>query len=76
MDECSEERRSISHVTYRRQTSRAGPTAGIKMIQRLMSVNHRNTESVQLVNLTQVITAVVEERREDHDTHTPVMKLH
>jgi len=41
-----------------------------------MSVNHRNTESVQLMNLTQVITAVVEERHEDHDTHSPVMKLH
>jgi len=62
-------------VTYRRQTALAGPTAGIKIIHRFMSVNHRNTESVQLMNLTQVITAVVEERREDHDTHTPVMML-
>ncbi len=72
----SEETQLLSDVTLMVKESLAGSTAGIKMVQPLLSVNYRNTHSVLLLSLTQVNTPVMEQREEDHEHQTSVMKLH
>uniref|UniRef100_A0A673NHL4 Ig-like domain-containing protein n=1 Tax=Sinocyclocheilus rhinocerous TaxID=307959 RepID=A0A673NHL4_9TELE len=57
---------SLSDVTYMVRDSQVG----------VFSVNYRNTHSVLLLSLTQVNTPVMEQREEDHATHTAVMQLH
>ncbi|KAF4088923.1 hypothetical protein AMELA_G00060300 [Ameiurus melas] len=74
MNRCTEERLSLSDVTYRMKRTLTGSTAGIKMV--LVSVVNRSTESVVLKHLMQVNTPVEEEREEAHTPHTPVMLLH
>ncbi len=72
----SEETQLRSDVTLMVKESLAGSTAGIKMVQPLLSVNYRNTHSVLLLSLTQLNTPVMEQREEDHEDQTSVMKLH
>ncbi len=73
---CSEERQSLSDVTYMLKESLAGDTDGIKKDQSLFSVNYRNTLSVLLLSLTQVNTAVMDQRQKDHAGHKRVTQLH
>ncbi len=72
----SEERQSLSDVTYLLKESLAGSTAGIKTVQTMFSVKDRNSHSVLLLSLTQVNTSVMEQREDDHEHHVAVMKLH
>ncbi len=71
---CSEERKSLSDVTYMLKESLAGATDGIKKIQEVFSVIDRNTHSVLLLSLTQVNTPVMD--LEDHTGLTAVIQLH
>ncbi len=73
---CSEERQSLSDVTYMMKESLAGDTDGIKKDQPVFSVNYRNTLSVLLLSLTQVNTPVKDQRPKDHAGHIRVIKLH
>ncbi len=73
---CSEERQSLSDVTYMLKESLAGATDGIKKDQPEFSVNYRNTLSVLLLSLTQVHTTVMDQRQKDHAGHILVIKLH
>ncbi len=73
---CSEERQSLSDVTYMMKESLAGATDGIKKVQSLFSVNYRNTLSVLLLSLTQVNTPVMDQTQKDHAGHIRVIKLH
>ncbi len=71
---CSEERQSLSDVTYMLKESLAGDTDGIKKDQSLFSVMDRNTLSVLLLSLTQVNTTVMDLK--DHTGLTAVIQLH
>ncbi len=73
---CSEERQSLSDVTYMMKESLAGNTTGIKKVQSLFSVNYRNTLSVLLLSLMQVHTAVMDQTQKDHAGHILGMQLH
>ncbi len=73
---CSEERQSLSDVTYMVEESLAGATDGIKKVQTEFSVMDRNTHSVLLLSLTQVNTPVKDQRQKDHAGHTSVIKIH
>ncbi len=71
---CSEERQSLSDVTYMLKESLAGDTTGIKKDQPVFSVIDRNTLSGLL--LTQVNTPVKDQRQKDHAGHKRVIQLH
>ncbi len=72
----SEERQSLSDVTYILKESLAGSNSGIKTVQATFSVKDRNSHSVLLLSLTQINTSVMEQRETDHEHHVAVMKLH
>ncbi len=73
---CSEEKQSLSDVTYMLKESLAGDTDGIKKDQPVFSVNYRNTLSGLLLILTQVNTPVMDQTQKDHAGHIRVIKLH
>ncbi|KAI2646128.1 Vacuolar protein sorting/targeting protein 10 [Labeo rohita] len=51
----SEEKQSLSGVTFMVKESLAGATAGIKKVQPVFSVIDRNTHSVLLMSLTHTV---------------------
>ena len=70
---CSEERQSLSHVTYREQDTFSGHTAGLKMVQSSETSLRESTPShLCLIELN----TAVEERDQTHRDQTPVLLLH
>ncbi len=74
---CSEERQSLSHVTYSEQNTFSGDTAGLKMETLTIHLQQQQQQSsVSELIMCLTVNTAVEERDQTHRDHTSVLLLH